>query len=114
MKRIVTFIFFALAISWASSIALAEVPKNPGSEVINLKMGNMSLPFNHWKHQASVKNDCYSCHKSKIGQIDGWGESSAHKICIPCHDLESKGPVLCQECHVKSEKLQLKGADLPK
>ena len=79
----------------------AEPPKDRGRELINLKMGNMDLQFQHWKHQTSVHNECFNCHKTKIGVIDGWSTDVAHKVCIPCHDLESKGPVQCQECHKK-------------
>ena len=100
MKRIIILVMAVQSLlSIPVCIHAAEPDKGP--EIINLKMGNMDLQFRHWKHQASVRNDCFSCHKTKIGQIDNWGETSAHKICIPCHDLENKGPVLCRECHSK-------------
>jgi predicted CXXCH cytochrome family protein len=81
------------------TVALADAPKDLGRDVIVLKMGVMELRFQHWKHQARTKGDCFSCHKTRIGVIDGWGKDTAHKICIPCHDLENKGPVQCHECH---------------
>ncbi len=101
MKRLNIVMVIALLSVWFSSSALAEQPKNPGPEVINIKMGNVDLAFQHWKHQTNMHNECFNCHKTKIGQIDNWGKEAAHKICIPCHDLENKGPVLCQECHTK-------------
>jgi len=81
--------------------AMAETPKNRGPEIINLKMGAMELRFQHWNHQTNLQHDCFNCHKTKIGVIDGWSKDVAHKVCIPCHDLENKGPVQCHECHKK-------------
>jgi predicted CXXCH cytochrome family protein len=91
-----------LACLGTTSIVLAETPKNPGPEVINFKMGVLILPFQHWKHQKLAKDDCLQCHDRTGEKIKGWGEATAHKICIPCHDLDSKGPVLCHECHEKA------------
>jgi hypothetical protein len=101
MKRFILLMISVLSFPAVSSNVFADAPKDLGPEVINLKMGTMNLPFQHWKHQTSLHKECYNCHKTKIGQIDGWGKEVAHKICIPCHDLENKGPVLCQECHKK-------------
>jgi predicted CXXCH cytochrome family protein len=84
-----------------SSEGAADAPKDRGPEVINLKMKGMVMPFKHWKHQKEAKSDCRDCHSRKIGKIEGWGEDTAHKVCIPCHDLEEKGPVLCHQCHDK-------------
>ena len=91
-----------LAFLGAASTVVAETLKNPGPEVINFKMGVLQLPFQHWKHQKLAKDDCLQCHDRQGEKIKGWGEASAHKICIPCHDLDSKGPVLCNECHKKA------------
>ena len=88
-----------IALLGTTSLVLAETAKNQGPEVINFKMGILVLPFQHWKHQNRAKGDCLQCHDRKGDKIKGWGEASAHKICIPCHDLDSKGPVLCHECH---------------
>ena len=100
MMRSNLLIVSVLSLVWISPDAHAA-QADRGPEVINLRMGNMDLKFQHWQHQTSVRNDCFNCHKTRIGQIDNWGEESAHKICIPCHDLENKGPVLCRECHNK-------------
>ena len=99
MNRLALLMVSGLLISCTSSVVPAESPQNRGREVIDLKMGIMILPFQHWKHQATTHNDCFSCHKTRIGKIDGWGKEFAHKTCIPCHDLENKGPVQCHECH---------------
>ena len=99
MKRLALLLFSGLLISCTSSIAATEVPQNRGREFVEFKPGIMILPFNHWKHQAFAHNDCFSCHKTKIGKVDDWGKKVAHKTCIPCHELENKGPAKCGECH---------------
>jgi hypothetical protein len=101
MKKLMVVIVGLFIVSGSFSAVLADQPKDPGREIINLKMGVVDLRFQHWKHQSNVHNACFNCHKTKIGVIDGWDKEVAHKICIPCHDLESKGPVQCHECHVK-------------
>jgi len=111
MKRLMSLvitIIFTLILSSSISFAAekSDPSKDRGPEFINLKMGVMELKFQHWKHQTSLHNDCFNCHKTKIGVIDGWSKDVAHKVCIPCHDLENKGPVLCQECHKKGTSLQ--------
>jgi len=98
MKRLVLMLGM-LSLATVSFAAVTETPKNDGAEVILLKMGDIELPFQHWKHQKSVNNECFHCHNTKIGKIDGWGKDAAHKICIACHDLEDKGPVACRQCH---------------
>jgi predicted CXXCH cytochrome family protein len=100
MKRCVL-VLVALSVTAISSAALAETPKNGGREVIKLKMGELELPFQHWKHQNKLNNECFQCHATKIGKIDGWGKETAHTLCISCHELEEKGPVSCQQCHTK-------------
>jgi predicted CXXCH cytochrome family protein len=90
-----------LAFLGVASTVLAEPVKNPGPEVYNFKMGNVDMPFRHWKHQKLAKGDCLHCHDREGEKIKGWGEEVAHKICIPCHDLDEKGPVLCHQCHDK-------------
>ena len=97
-------LLLVLLLTAVSSAALAQAPDNRGPEVIRLKMGEMELPFKHWTHQKEVKNECYHCHNTKIGKIDGWGKETAHTICIPCHELEGKGPVSCRQCHTKEKK----------
>jgi hypothetical protein len=101
MKR--TVLLAAAFLSAAGgSLVCAESPKNMGPEVINLKMGVMIAPFQHRKHQKRLNNECWHCHKTADGVIDGWGKLTAHTICIPCHDLEEKGPTECRQCHKKS------------
>src|ERR1700686_4376239 len=107
MKRILVPIIASACFLGASSAALAataaaaEAPKKRGPEVINKKRGLMYLPFQHWKHQTNVRNECFNCHKTTLGKIDNWSKDTAHKICISCHDLEEKGPVQCAQCHKK-------------
>ena len=101
MKRTVLLIT-ALSVLGAAATFAAETQKNLGPEVITFKMGVMQLPFQHRKHQKYPKVECYHCHgKSTTGKIAGWGKESAHTICIPCHDLDDKGPVECHQCHKK-------------
>jgi Cytochrome c7 and related cytochrome c len=92
-----------LTLMLSSTLVLAAekktLPANRGPEIINFKMGAIDLQFQHWKHLTSLQVECFNCHKTKIGKIDGWNKEFAHKICIPCHDLGNKGPVDCHECH---------------
>ena len=83
-----------------SAVANAETDIDKGREVINVKMGWMTVQFKHWQHQKQVNNECFHCHTTKIGVIQGWGENAntAHTLCIPCHDRE-KGPTECRQCH---------------
>lgn len=81
--------------------ALAAKSENPGPEVIKLKMGKKTLEFTHRKHQKLSNGQCWECHDKKLGKIENWSEATAHKLCIPCHDLNEKGPVTCKSCHKK-------------
>jgi hypothetical protein len=101
MERLIPLLAGLLVTFGIAATVLAEPPRDPGPEVINLKMGVMVLPFTHAKHARNLNNDCLHCHTRKIGKIEGWGKDTAHKICIPCHDLEDKGPVECHQCHKK-------------
>jgi hypothetical protein len=102
MKRLLLlFVPVLIAVAGVSTVVGADAPKDRGRELIELKMGHLVLPFKHWKHQKDVNNECYHCHSKKIGQIEGWGKDTAHGICIPCHDLDGKGPVECHQCHMK-------------
>ena len=102
MKQLsVLLVSFLATVAIPNTIMATEAAQNLGPEIIKFKMGDLYLPFQHWKHQTSVHNDCFNCHKTKIGVIDGWNKDVAHKTCIPCHDLDEKGPVLCHECHSK-------------
>jgi len=103
-KKLLLLVLIALSMTAISSAALAQTPKANGREVIKLKMGELQLPFKHWKHQKDLNNECFHCHNTKIGKIDGWGKDTAHKICIACHELEGKGPASCRQCHTKPKK----------
>jgi predicted CXXCH cytochrome family protein len=80
---------------------MAAKPENPGPKIIKLKMGTETIQFTHHKHQKVTNNQCWECHDKKSGKISNWNEATAHKICIPCHDLNEKGPVSCKGCHKK-------------
>jgi hypothetical protein len=103
-QRLLVVLALAMTITAAFSTAFAQTPKGAGSEVIKLKMGDMELPFQHWKHQQQLKGECFHCHGGLNGKIEGWGKETAHKICIACHELEEKGPVTCRQCHSKAAK----------
>ncbi len=77
----------------------ADASKGAGPDVINMKTGSSPLPFQHWKHQLNTGSECFHCHKAEGGKIAGWGKEAAHDLCIPCHDLNDKGPVECKQCH---------------
>jgi hypothetical protein len=100
-KRFVVLMIALLSLYGMSSAVPAGGVPNPGPEVINLKMGAMSLAFQHRKHQKDLNNECFHCHASENGKINNWGKETAHKICISCHDLYDKGPVECVQCHKK-------------
>jgi predicted CXXCH cytochrome family protein len=101
MKYLCMVMVTAAAFLILSSESHAEEPKKRGPRIINLKMGDNELVFNHEKHQKMVKSACWECHDKKSGKIENWGEAIAHKLCIPCHDLNEKGPVKCKGCHKK-------------
>ncbi|GFE60903.1 cytochrome c3 family protein [Geobacter sp. AOG2] len=101
MKRIVVPMIVLLLLCGMSSAVQAAEPPNLGPELINLKMGVMSLSFQHRKHQKDLNNECFHCHARENGKIDNWGKDTAHTLCISCHDLYDKGPVECHQCHKK-------------
>lgn len=80
---------------------MAVTPDNPGPKIIKMKMGKEAIEFTHYKHQQVTDNKCWECHDKKSGKIDNWSEATAHRLCIPCHDLNEKGPVSCKGCHSK-------------
>lgn len=84
-----------------ASLLFAATADDLGPKTIELKMGKKTVLLNHRQHQQLTKNQCWECHDKKIGKIENWNESKAHKICIPCHDLNEKGPVMCKGCHKK-------------
>ncbi len=84
-----------------ASVTIAAKTENNGPQIIKLKMGKETIEFTHRKHQKFVNNRCWECHKKESGKIENWGETTAHNLCIPCHDLSEKGPVKCKGCHKK-------------
>jgi len=84
-----------------TSTVFAVKPENIGPKIIKLKMGEKTIDFTHQKHQKLTNNQCWECHDKKNGKIENWNQATAHKICIPCHDLNEKGPVSCKGCHKK-------------
>jgi len=84
-----------------TSTVIAAKPENNGPQIIKLKMGKKTIEFTHHKHQKVTDNKCWECHDKKSGKIDNWNEATAHRLCIPCHDLNEKGPVSCKGCHKK-------------
>ena len=85
-----------------ASVLLTTASQAGGTpDVINFKMGAMTLAFQHKKHLTALNNECFHCHKTENGKIDDWGKETAHTICIPCHDLYEKGPTECKGCHKK-------------
>jgi len=102
MIRFFYILLFVAGISlFSSSLLFAAAPEDRGPKNIEMKMGKKTLNFTHHRHQQLTKNQCWECHDKKKGKIDGWGEATAHKLCIPCHDLNEKGPVACKSCHKK-------------
>jgi predicted CXXCH cytochrome family protein len=101
MKLFTVLVASLLVIGTSSNILAVETPPNIGPAVIELKMGNMRLPFQHLKHQKLNNNECFHCHKPQEWKIKGWNKEVAHQICISCHDLNEKGPVECKGCHTK-------------
>lgn len=105
MKKnvVLAFLFFLLLCGISLSAQktdLASVDKGP--ETITFDMGGTPVNFKHWNHQTNKKmGNCFNCHRYEIGKIEGWGKDFAHMVCIPCHDLNEKGPTNCKECHKK-------------
>ncbi len=84
---------------FACSTVIADASKGSGPDIISLKTGAVPLLFPHWKHQIYNGSECFHCHKAEGGKIEGWGKEAAHNLCIPCHDMNDKGPVECKQCH---------------
>jgi len=101
MKLLTLLVASSMVIGTSSNIFAVETPPNAGPAVIELKMGNMRLPFQHLKHQKLNNNECFHCHKPQDRKIKGWAKEVAHQSCISCHDLNDKGPVECKACHTQ-------------
>lgn len=80
---------------------MAASHEGNGPPLIKLKMGKETIEFTHHKHQQVTNNQCWECHDKNTWEIANWGKTTAHKLCIPCHDLNEKGPVSCKGCHKK-------------
>jgi hypothetical protein len=97
---------FVLVFGFSSMSFSAQEEKvaNAGPEIVTLKMGEKVFELKHWQHQKSAKKGgCTNCHRGEIGKIEGWNQEFAHMVCIPCHDLNDKGPVNCKDCHKKKK-----------
>jgi len=81
------------------AVMAAVTTTNSGPETIKIKMGEIYLPFQHWKHQNMQNSKCADCHRGKEWKIDVWGRAFAHLICISCHERVKNGPKNCKECH---------------
>jgi len=99
-RYLVILLLLSLSLLVTSSV-IAASPENNGPEIIKLKMGDKTIEFPHRKHQVVTENKCWECHADKKGKIENWSEATAHRLCIPCHDLNEKGPVSCKGCHKK-------------
>jgi predicted CXXCH cytochrome family protein len=98
IKHAASAVFFVSLTCGAVAVS-AESPTNKGPEIIKFKMGDLLLPFTHWKHQKIVKDECLRCHTTNTGKIVNWNKETAHTLCITCHEKEDKGPVRCEQCH---------------
>ena len=101
MPRSLAFCIVLFSLFILSTSLFAAEPENPGPKIIKLKMGKKTVDFTHQKHQQLTNNQCWECHDKTTGKITNWGEATAHKLCIPCHDLNEKGPIKCKGCHPK-------------
>lgn len=101
MVRILLVVPVAVAVFLCTADLHADQPVKLGPSIIKLKMGEKTLEFTHLKHQQLTKNQCWECHDKSNGKIKNWSQTTAHKLCIPCHDLNEKGPVACKSCHPK-------------
>jgi cytochrome c553 len=82
-----------------SALMAADNTQDLGPEIIKFKMGDLYLPFQHWKHQKLQNSKCFYCHSVQEWKIEAWGKEVAHQMCISCHERNDKGPVNCKECH---------------
>jgi cytochrome c553 len=100
MKLFAVLLVVLLAtVTFSVAIPAADATQNPGPEIIKFKMGELYLPFQHWKHQKLQSSKCFHCHSTQEWKIEGWGKEVAHEMCISCHERNEKGPVSCKECH---------------
>ncbi len=93
------FVSILITIGIPFALLAADIPRDIGPEIIKLKMGDIYLNFNHWKHQKSNNNECFQCHNSNGWKIEKWDEEVAHQICISCHQHIKRGPTECNGCH---------------
>ncbi len=69
MKLLTLLVASSMVIGTSSNIFAVETPPNAGPAVIELKMGNMRLPFQHLKHQKLNNNECFHCHKPQESSL---------------------------------------------
>jgi predicted CXXCH cytochrome family protein len=101
MVRFLVLVPAVVVLFFCAAELQAAQPEKKGPTTIKLQMGSKTLVFSHQKHQTLTNNQCWECHDKSVGKIDNWGEATAHKLCIPCHDLNEKGPISCKSCHNK-------------
>ena len=101
MKLLCTLLSSMIVIAMSMVAVAAETPSNIGPAVIELKMGEKQITFQHLKHQKLNNNECFHCHKPQEWKIKAWDKEVAHQICISCHDLNDKGPIECKGCHTR-------------
>ena len=99
---LVLFALFMATTGVPSAIFAEETTQDPGPEIIKFKMGELYLPFQHWKHQKLQNSRCSNCHSTQAWKIEGLGKEVAHQMCISCHEQNEKGPISCKECHSTS------------
>ena len=89
---------FILAVSFIFGISVLFAATIPKGDMKIKKVGDIQgqATYNHEKH-SKIKgaDDCKGCHEAVKTQ------ANAHKLCTTCHRNEKKGPVKCNECHVK-------------
>lgn len=102
--KVLLLLLVTITMAGTSAVASGQSENTKGREIIILKMAELELPFKHWKHQRYLNNECFHCHHSTLGKIDGWGDQTAHRICIECHELEKRGPSSCRHCHPNNKK----------
>lgn len=105
----VLLVSFLATVGIPAAIIAAENIQNPGPEIIKFKMGDLYLPFQHWKHQKLQDSKCYYCHNTQQWKIEGWDKDVAHQMCISCHERNEKAPASCKECHGTSYTSMQKG-----
>jgi hypothetical protein len=100
MRHFPVFLALLLAAVGNNPVTMAaDTGRHFGPEIIEFKMGELNLPFEHWNHQKLQESKCFYCHSTNSWLIKVWNKEVAHKMCISCHEQNDRGPVACKECH---------------